>query len=202
VQQQAPQPISQPPLPIASPNYHVQDNPTAAINNNVLSDANPPVEQPDIDTTNVAPGTLRDDPISIQNNLNPTKSHMPSLAQDPHLLSANTPTMPYETAIATLAPLSSPTAPSPAPPSRIKLRATDETSVQIFDAFGKMIAERVINRGEAFYVPDKAGYTFATSNAGALRLQIDGREMQPIGDSDEPMHNIPLQAESLKKILQ
>lgn len=87
-------------------------------------------------------------------------------------------------------------------PSRIKLKAVDETTVQIFDASGRMIAERVINKGEAFYVPDKAGLTLATTNAGALHMQIDGREMQPLGDPDEAMHNIPLNADSLLKYLQ
>ncbi len=87
-------------------------------------------------------------------------------------------------------------------PSRIKLKAVDETTVQIFDSTGRMIAERVINKGEAFYVPDKAGLTLATTNAGALHMQIDGREMQPLGDPDEAMHNIPLNADSLLKYLQ
>ena len=86
-------------------------------------------------------------------------------------------------------------------PSRIKLKATDETTVQIFDASGRMIAERVINRGEAFYVPDKSGLTLATTNAGAVHMQIDGKEMQALGDPDEAMHNIPLNADSLLKYL-
>lgn len=87
-------------------------------------------------------------------------------------------------------------------PSRIKLKATDETTVQIFDASGRMIAERVINKGEAFYVPDKSGLTLATTNAGALHMQIDGKEMPVLGDPDEAMHNIPLNADSLLKYLQ
>ncbi len=89
-----------------------------------------------------------------------------------------------------------------APPSRIKLKAVEETTVQIFDSTGRMVAERVINKGEAFYVPDKAGLTLATTNAGALHMQIDGREMQPLGDPDEAMHNIPLNPDSLLKYLQ
>ncbi len=89
-----------------------------------------------------------------------------------------------------------------AAPSRIKLKATNETTVQIFDNTGRMIAERVINKGEAFYVPDKSGFTLATTNAGALHMQIDGREMQQLGDTDEAMHNIPLNADSLLKYLQ
>ena len=87
-------------------------------------------------------------------------------------------------------------------PSRIKLKATEETTVQIFDATGRMIAERVINKGEAFYVPDKAGLTLATTNAGGLHMQIDGKELQALGNTDEAMHNIPLNADSLLKYLQ
>ena len=89
-----------------------------------------------------------------------------------------------------------------AAPSRIKLKASDETTVQIFDNTGRMIAERVINKGEAFYVPDKSGFTLATTNAGALHMQIDGKEMQQLGDTDEAMHKMPLNADSLLKYLQ
>lgn len=130
-----------------------------------LSDDNPPLEQPEIDTTNVAPGLLQ-------------KEGATPLQKDP--------------------------AGTSVPPalSRIKLRATGDATVQIFDAFGKLIAERSIARGEAFYVPDKAGYTMATSNAGSVHVQIDGREMAPLGEDGEAMHNIPLNADSLLKYLQ
>lgn len=87
-------------------------------------------------------------------------------------------------------------------PSRIKLKAKSETMVRIFDAKGKLLAERVIKAGEAFYVPDHAGYTLATSNAAATVLQIDGHDMPPLGEADEAMHNIPLNPSELLEYLQ
>lgn len=91
--------------------------------------------------------------------------------------------------------------PAGAAPSRIKLKAIRETTVKIFDGKGKLLAERVIKGGEAFYVPDHAGYTLATSNAAALSLQIDGRDMPPLGEADEAMHNIPLNPDELLEYL-
>lgn len=81
--------------------------------------------------------------------------------------------------------------------SRIRLQATDSITVQIFDAKGHMLAERQIAKGEAFFVPDNADYTMATSNAGAMRVQVDGRELPPLGAPDEAVHNIPLNADEL-----
>jgi cytoskeleton protein RodZ len=79
-----------------------------------------------------------------------------------------------------------------APPSRIKLRAVSDAEVRIVDAEGRVLAERMIHRGEAFYVPDQKRYTLATNDAGALRVQVDGHEIPPLGAPGEPMHNIPL----------
>jgi cytoskeleton protein RodZ len=94
-------------------------------------------------------------------------------------------------------------APKPAAPvSRIRLEAAGDTDVQIFDGDGALIAERMIHEGEAFYVPDHAGYTLATSNAGALKIQVDGHAMPALGKADEAMHNIPLNPAQLLKYLQ
>lgn len=181
--QQTPPPVA-PPAPVAvSPAVSVPPlqngaalpqqlaAPTALdIQKPALSDSNPPLEQPEIDTTNVAPGLLN------KGLVQPLTPHMQESEGD--------------------------AAAAPPAPSRIKLRAIGDATVQIFDAFGKLIAERTIAKGEAFFVPDKAGYTLATSNAGALHVQIDGRELAPLGEQEEAMHNIPLNAEILQKYLQ
>ncbi|HVY12964.1 MAG TPA: RodZ domain-containing protein, partial [Alphaproteobacteria bacterium] len=86
-------------------------------------------------------------------------------------------------------------------PSRIKLHAVSDTTVRIQDSQGHVLAERMIHRGEAFFVPDNHHYTLATTNAGALRLQVDGRSLPPLGALGEPMHNIPLDAGNLLKVV-
>lgn len=88
------------------------------------------------------------------------------------------------------------------PPSRIKVQAIQNTHVRIYDGKGRLLAERSLNTGEAFYVPDDRGYTLATDNAGMLKLQIDGRDMPPLGKADEAMHNIPLNPDELLQYLQ
>lgn len=186
VTQQTPSPVAPPPSPPPQNLAPVQQaQPSAAtppmapavtqptaieMQQPALSDSNPPLEQPEIDTTNVAPGLL---------NKGLVQPLTPQMQDDEGTMAA-----------------------APPAPSRIKLRAVGDATVQIFDAFGKLIAERTIAKGEAFFVPDKAGYTLATSNAGALHVQIDGREMATLGENEEAMHNIPLNAEILQKYLQ
>src|SRR5262249_7269219 len=90
---------------------------------------------------------------------------------------------------------------APLPPSRIKLHAAEDVEVRIMDEKGRVLAERMIHKGEAFFVPDQKNYTLSTSDAGALKVQIDGREMPPLGEEGEPMHNIPLNSADLLEVL-
>jgi cytoskeleton protein RodZ len=86
-------------------------------------------------------------------------------------------------------------------PSRIKLHAAEDVEVRIMDDKGRVLAERVIHKGEAFFVPDQKDYTLTTSDAGALRVQVDGRDMPALGEPGEAMHNIPLNSSDLLEVL-
>ncbi|MBI3420343.1 MAG: DUF4115 domain-containing protein [Proteobacteria bacterium] len=88
------------------------------------------------------------------------------------------------------------------PPSRIKIRASDDTEVSILDSQGRVLTERIIHKGEAYFVPDHRHYTLSTTNAGAIRLQVDGHDMAPLGGAGEAMHNIPLDPDDLLQALE
>jgi hypothetical protein len=92
--------------------------------------------------------------------------------------------------------------PVTAAPSRIKLSAAEDVEVRIMDEKGRILAERMIHRGEAFFVPDQKNYTMTTSDAGALKVQVDGRDMPALGDPGEAMHNIPLNSKDLLEVLE
>jgi cytoskeleton protein RodZ len=91
--------------------------------------------------------------------------------------------------------------PAVAAPSRIKLHAAADVEVRIMDEKGRVLAERMIHKGEAFFVPDQKNYTMTTSDAGALKVQVDGREMPALGETGEAMHNIPLNSADLLEVL-
>lgn len=80
--------------------------------------------------------------------------------------------------------------------SRITLRALAPTYIQIRDttlsgARGVLIG-RVLNTGESFRAPDRAGLVMQTGNAGGLEVEVDGRTVGILGKSGEVITRIPV----------
>lgn len=80
--------------------------------------------------------------------------------------------------------------------SRITLRALAPTYVQVRDTTqtgGRAILiGRVLNVGESFRAPDRAGLTMQTGNAGGLEVEVDGRSVGILGKSGEVITRIPV----------
>lgn len=57
---------------------------------------------------------------------------------------------------------------------------------------------RLLNKGERYIVPDRAGLTLLTGNAGGVRLFIDGQALPPLGEVGEVRRGISLDPERLK----
>jgi cytoskeleton protein RodZ len=85
-------------------------------------------------------------------------------------------------------------APEAAPPKvygdvdgvvRIALRATEDCYVRIrdlwTDAGPKVIFEQTLLKGEMYKVPNRGGLWLRAGNAGGLIVEIDGKEMGPLG---------------------
>ena len=69
----------------------------------------------------------------------------------------------------------------PEPPSRVVLRATAISWVELRDANGKRVFSRLLKKGETYNVPGRNGITLATGNAGAVDILVDGQTIGPLG---------------------
>lgn len=97
-----------------------------------------------------------------------------------------------------------PTAPSTAggtaatpPASRVVIRATGESWIQIEDASGATLFTRILRAGDLYRVPNQPGLTMKTGNAGTLTVVVDGRALPPLGDFGEVVRNISLDPAAL-----
>ncbi len=80
--------------------------------------------------------------------------------------------------------------------SRVTLKALQPTYVKIKDprqpgAAGVLI-DRVLNPGESYQAPDRAGLVMQTGNAGGLQVEVDGRNVGVLGKSGEVITRIPV----------
>ncbi len=80
--------------------------------------------------------------------------------------------------------------------ARIILKAVEPTYVQVRDAqlprSRSVLVARVLNVGESYAVPNRAGLTMQTGNAGGLQVEVDGRSLGVFGKSGEVITRIPL----------
>jgi cytoskeleton protein RodZ len=85
--------------------------------------------------------------------------------------------------------------------TRITLRATDDCYVRIRDIWSdagpKTIFEQTLLKGESYKVPNRGGLTLRAGNAGALIVEIDGKEMGPLGRPGDTADRVSLTAERL-----
>ncbi|MCR4377673.1 MAG: DUF4115 domain-containing protein [Rhodospirillales bacterium] len=101
------------------------------------------------------------------------------------------------------APAATP-APAPAPSgedgaSRITVRATANSWIQIRDeALDRLLFTRLLREGDIYEVPNRAGLSLMTGNAGALELVVDGEAIPTIGKVGEVRRNVELDPEKLK----
>jgi cytoskeleton protein RodZ len=66
-------------------------------------------------------------------------------------------------------------------PSRIVLVARLESWIQVTDPETNALLTRVLRAGDRYYVPDQAGLTLATGNAGGLDIWVDGAKAPTLG---------------------
>ena len=82
-------------------------------------------------------------------------------------------------------------------PVRVVMRAVSESWIQVQDSKGAIVAMRVLKPGESFRVPNMAGLTLYTGNAGGLEVTVDGRAAPALGAPGSVRRNIPLDPEKL-----
>lgn len=81
----------------------------------------------------------------------------------------------------------------------IILNIIENSWVEIKDQSGASILSRVLQAGDMYFVPDRPDLTISLGNAGGVRIEIDGKALQPIGKVGEVRRALPLDVEYLKK---
>ena len=81
--------------------------------------------------------------------------------------------------------------------SRITLTARQDSWVQVRDHDGNVIWTRILRRGDVYRVPNQGGLAFATGNAGALEVSVDGKPAPSLGAIGMVRHNVPLDPSKL-----
>ena len=81
--------------------------------------------------------------------------------------------------------------------SRVILRATAISWVELRDANGKRVFSRLLKKGETYNVPGRGGITLATGNAGALDVLVDGQTIGPLGPVGAVRRNVLLEPAAL-----
>lgn len=83
--------------------------------------------------------------------------------------------------------------------SRVLLRATGTSWVQVVNSQRQIIFKKVLRKGEQYAVPDVKGLTLMASNGGGLDVYVDGQKSAPVGTVGEIVRGMSLDAGSLKK---
>jgi cytoskeleton protein RodZ len=97
------------------------------------------------------------------------------------------------------APAAAPAAvPAQTTPSRILLRAHQDSWIQIQSADGVTVMARTLKSGDSYPVPDRAGLRLTTGNAGALDVIVDGQAAPSLGQAGIVRRNVALDPARLK----
>ena len=82
--------------------------------------------------------------------------------------------------------------------SRVVIRAAEDSWVEVRDGEGELLLTRVLREGDRYHVPNRAGLTLVTGNAGALKFSVDGDEVADIGRPGTVRRNVRLDPQALK----
>jgi len=81
--------------------------------------------------------------------------------------------------------------------SRIIMKATADSWVQVRDHAGTVVFSRILRPGDVYAVPNRPGLTLYTGSAGALAITVDGKPAPSIGKLGFTERNVALDPERL-----
>lgn len=82
-------------------------------------------------------------------------------------------------------------------PSRVVLRVRGDTVLTVKSPDGQMILNRSLKAGDVYQVPNTPGLTFATSDAGAVEVDLDGMTLGRAGQPKQVLGRVSLDPQSL-----
>lgn len=77
------------------------------------------------------------------------------------------------------------------------INATAMSWVQVRDDAGNLVMTRVLQPGESYRVPNRAGLQMVTGNAGGIEIFVDGQPTAAFGRPGDVVRNIDLNPEAL-----
>ncbi|MCX7282402.1 MAG: DUF4115 domain-containing protein [Alphaproteobacteria bacterium] len=80
---------------------------------------------------------------------------------------------------------------------RVILRARGDTRITVRNADGSFLLHRDLKAGDTYQVPNMPGVTMATSNAGAVELDLDGVTLGRAGAQSQVLGRVSLDPQSL-----
>ena len=83
--------------------------------------------------------------------------------------------------------------------SRVLLRATRDSWIQVHGADNVLLLTRILRAGDSYRVPNRTGLTLMTGNAGALEILVDGEPVPPIGPFGAVRRDVSLDPNRLKR---
>ncbi|HVE20733.1 MAG TPA: RodZ domain-containing protein [Acidocella sp.] len=87
------------------------------------------------------------------------------------------------------------TAPAPAPDATVQgkaILATADSWIEVRDATGTILFSKVLHAGQSWPVPQEAGLTLTTGNAGGTEITQDGKPGAPLGATGVVLHHYSL----------
>jgi cytoskeletal protein RodZ len=81
--------------------------------------------------------------------------------------------------------------------TRIVLRATQDSWVQVRDHNEDLLFTRVLRAGDSYQVPNQSGLTLLTGNAGGLEVEVDGTTLGTLGPVGTVRRDVTLEPAQL-----
>ena len=81
--------------------------------------------------------------------------------------------------------------------TRVVLRARGDTTLTIKGPDGQIMLNRRLKSGDSYQVPDMQGVTMATSDAGAVEVDVDGVSLGRTGTAQQIVGRVSLDPQSL-----
>lgn len=82
-------------------------------------------------------------------------------------------------------------------PTRVVLRAHGPVRVTVKRPDGSILLNRDLAAGDTYQPPNEPGVTMATNDAGAVEVDVDGKNLGPVGLSQQVLGRVSLEPESL-----
>jgi cytoskeleton protein RodZ len=101
-------------------------------------------------------------------------------------------------AVSSLAPPANAAVRPAQPPGTITVLATAAAWIEVRDSTGAVVFTKLMQPGESWTVPRRAGLVLTTGNAGGTELLVDGRPAPPLGSPGMVVRDQPLDAALIK----